>query len=289
VDGSGLEIRDVYYKGKLVLRQGSLPVLNVLYDAPYQGCGSEDGRSYRDWQRELAVFDADGVRSDGYAESTTTPKTACDNPGASEDPGHFSGVAVENRDDSLTLMTVMQAGWYRYIQSWVFFPDGKFKAQLGFSAVKAPCITKSHTHDAYWRFDFTGFGTKLLERGSGATETWAPLDTEAKRLKVPKITKWKILGAGNNGYELIPSEKDGSADDWAGGDFWALRPHPNEIDDGGACRGCGPKGNAEHLDQYVNGEPLDSGIVVWYRAGYRHTLGPTCEMVGPTFAPTQEH
>ena len=89
VDGSGIELRDVFYKGKLVLRRAGIPVLNVEYDPG--GCGS-----LRDWQNGLADFESDGfVPPPGsrYAEPTKPPRTMCDHPGT--DKGDFSGVAAQ--------------------------------------------------------------------------------------------------------------------------------------------------------------------------------------------------
>src|SRR2546428_699718 len=54
VDGSGLELRHVFYKGKRVFWQAHVPVLNVIYDQPSGFCGP----TYRDWQRELVPFEA---------------------------------------------------------------------------------------------------------------------------------------------------------------------------------------------------------------------------------------
>ena len=53
-NGSGLEIRDVYYNGHLVMKRGHVPMLNVQYDPG--GCGC-----YRDWQNQEVVFHANNV------------------------------------------------------------------------------------------------------------------------------------------------------------------------------------------------------------------------------------
>src|SRR5687768_4639221 len=58
IDGSGLEITEVAYKGKLVLGRGHIPVVNVKYDPG--GCGGPD-LSYRDWNNELVRFEANNV------------------------------------------------------------------------------------------------------------------------------------------------------------------------------------------------------------------------------------
>src|SRR5687767_6697526 len=58
VDGSGLELRHVFYKGKRVFWQAHIPVLNVKYDPG--GCGGPT-LSYRDWQNSLVDFDANNL------------------------------------------------------------------------------------------------------------------------------------------------------------------------------------------------------------------------------------
>src|SRR5882724_10274391 len=53
VAGSGLELYDVFYKGRRLLWTTHLPVLNVKYDPG--GCGG-DSLSYRDWQNSPIRF-----------------------------------------------------------------------------------------------------------------------------------------------------------------------------------------------------------------------------------------
>ena len=50
INGGGLEIRNVTYRGRKVFDRASVPVLNVLYEE--NGCGS-----FRDWQHEEATLD----------------------------------------------------------------------------------------------------------------------------------------------------------------------------------------------------------------------------------------
>src|SRR5262249_48346456 len=70
-NGSGLEIRNVYYNGHLVMKRGHIPILNVLYDP--RGCGC-----FRDWLFSEVRFQVDNVISPGYAEPLTPPLTVCD-------------------------------------------------------------------------------------------------------------------------------------------------------------------------------------------------------------------
>ena len=53
LNGSGVELKDVRYRGKKVLRRAHVPILDVEYDrtVDLRGCGP----TYRDWQNEEAA------------------------------------------------------------------------------------------------------------------------------------------------------------------------------------------------------------------------------------------
>src|SRR6056297_3378788 len=131
--GSGLEIRNVTYNGRLVMKRGHVPILNVKYES---GCNC-----FRDWSYSDEVFLADNPIGTCVAESTPgTVQTMCDaapancsdNNGDGEvdscsDVGSFEGVAVERFDDMLRLTTHYNAGWYRYTMKWEFHRDGTIR------------------------------------------------------------------------------------------------------------------------------------------------------------------
>jgi hypothetical protein len=283
IDGSGLEITDVFYKGALVLARGGVPVINVKYDPG--GCGGPD-LSYRDWGNELVRFEADNVIRPGYAEPTAPPRTVCDTPGS--DVGTFTGVAAEKLTDRLVLTTQVQAGWYRYILSWTFLADGTFKPGIRFNAVENICTPLAHYHNVYWRLDFDigdAANDAIDERNLG---TWSALRTEAQRLHAPAAGRgWrirdKLTGAG---YELVPAPDADIADSWSSADFFGLLYREGEEDDGGATGGA--DGDRAHVDRYVNGETIDDrDLVVWYRSGVRHEGPADCELGGPTLLPVR--
>lgn len=282
VDGSGLQLTGVLYKGKQVFHMAHLPVLNVRYEPG--GCG-DASRSLRDWQTGLRAFEATNAVSSCRAEPSTPPKTVCDHPGS--DAGSFSGVAVEKRSDQLILTTQMQAGWYRYIQKWFFFLDGTIQARFYFTAINDPCVSKPHYHQAYWRFDFDieGAANDVIEEYNRSTG-WTAFSLETNRPRNPSTSReWRVLNRGTGrGYEIIPEPSDDIADSWAVADIWALRYHETEFDDGGATSG--PMGNAAHINNYLNGESIKGQHdVVWYRAGQRHDSLAICVMVGVTLKP----
>ncbi|HKR63805.1 MAG TPA: hypothetical protein VJZ00_08740 [Thermoanaerobaculia bacterium] len=280
-DGSGLEIRHAFYKGHRVFWRANVPVLNVLYDQPSGPCGP----TYRDWMTALAPFQANNIISPGYAEPTSTPVTTCDTPGS--DPGSFQGVAVERLADRLVLTTQTNAGWYRYVQKWTFFADGRVTPAFGFTAITYMCVTKPHTHHGYWRFDFDidGAGGDVIRERKKVWFFWT-WSTQATETKTNRASgkRWRVQDGAGRGYEITPGTDGTPPDAWAGSDVWLLRYHGNETDDGGATGGA--NGDAQHIDPYVNGESINGqDVVMWYRIEHRHASGLTCMLLGPTLQP----
>jgi hypothetical protein len=277
-DGSGISLRDVYFRGRKVLARADLPVLNVKYDPG--GCGGPT-LSYRDWMHELVRFDADNVIRPGYAEPTSPPRTVCDDPG--QDVGSFLGVAAEILADRLILTSQLQAGWYRYIHTWTFQLDGTLEPRIKLTAVANACTPLDHDHHAYWRFDFDIDGEESDAVEESNDGSWSPLGVEAERYKNPSAQRrWRVRDTATNAsYELVPGSGDGLADSWAVADVWALRYADGELDDGGATSG--PLANAAHMSDYVDGAPIGGeDVVLWYHAGSRHTEDEECDAVGPT-------
>lgn len=282
INGSGLELRYVYYKRRFVLWKAHVPILNVKY-AP-GGCGGSN-LCYRDWANELAAFDANNVIQPGYAEPTSPTITVCDHPGS--DSGAFEGVAVEKGANELILTTQMRAGWYRYIQQWIFNKDGIIQPVFKFTAVNtSPCVSKSHVHHVYWRLDFDidGFPNDVIEEYNDPPlwpggPNWHR-KTERNRLRdYSRKRKWRVRDKRTGRkFEITPGPNDGTAvgDPFAVADIWILRYHGNEIDDGAAtCQA--------QLNNYINGENVDGqDVVLWYAAHVLHPGGAQCDIAGPT-------
>lgn len=106
--GSGIELRNVFYRGKLVLYRAHVPILNVLYD---------DNVNYRDWQNAETVFRAVGQDpvGPGWRLCTAPPKTILE---SETDAGNFQGVALHYQNGELRIVSEMVAGWYRYVSDW---------------------------------------------------------------------------------------------------------------------------------------------------------------------------
>jgi len=280
ISGSGLELRFVDYRGKRVLYQAHVPILNVKYDGDV--CGP-----YRDWQYDEHCFQCDGVDvGPGFRRANTVPQTAC----SGSDAGNFTGVAIFETECELILTTEMEAGWYRYIQEWRFHVDGTIRPRFKFTATTNSCVCNVHNHHCYWRFDFDirTPGYNLVEEYNNPpiipNTNWHKKVYEIKRYRdYGRHRKWRISNTqSGETYEIIPGPTDGIADIYGRGDLWVVRYHSTEIDDGGF----GP-GTEAGIDKFVNGEVVENqDVVVWYGAHFRHDVreqGPAeCHEVGPT-------
>ncbi len=272
---SGLEIRDVKYKGKSVLKRGHVPILNVKYT---QACGP-----YRDWQYSEGYFNApaegaqdpsSGVRilADGQI-ATTSIETR-------NDSGNYRGVAIYKQDSGfgqeVVLVTEMEAGWYRYVMEWRFGQDGTIRPRFGFSSTADTCVCITRTHHAYWRFDFDVVNPNnriyLMDRGRRFQQL---VETESALFKRSQTSRSIMIqnSAGDEAYQLVPGTNDGKVlndagtlvDTFGAGDFWLMRfkgtaGSPQEIDDDN-----GTVYPAANLSPWINGESMvDQDVVVWY-------------------------
>lgn len=296
LNGGGLEIRNVTFRGRKVFDRASVPVLNVKYEPG--GCGD-----FRDWQHQEATMDpgagavltlpclAQAAPGDVRAacEANANPANAA--PGG--DVGSFSGVTVEDYGDELVLTGHSQAGWYRYRMKWHFYADGRVWPEFSFAATAAICTDTAHRHHAYWRFDFDldGTPTNDVVREHAAGGAPRPFTTESSRvLSGPTDrTYWSVVDrATGAGYEIMPGDADrqAPADAFSKTDALVLRYHVAEVDDGLSYGDGG--GSAFAFEPFVNGEALDGeDPVFWYRSSALHSAGAPfeCDVVGPMLRP----
>lgn len=281
---SGLEVRDVKYKGKSVLKRGHAPVLNVQYIN--NTCGP-----FRDWQYSEGFFaiPSTGVTfpngpSGGMAVlpeggiATTSVETRVD-------AGNFQGVAIYQQDVGLgtevVLVTEMNAGWYRYIMEWRFNNDGTIRPRYGFGSVTNGCVCQPRNHHVYWRFDFDivqpGNQIYRVERNRKFL-VQVPVETTAFRSY--QLNRGFLIqnSAGPEAYRITPGPNDGSVtnangvltDTFGTGDFWLMQfkgtaASPLEIDDPNP-----PFSAPAVLSPWINNESLDNqDVVVWYSAHQR--------------------
>lgn len=302
---SAIEIQNVKYKGRTVMKRGHVPILNVLYVAGQ--CGP-----YRDWQYQEGMFQATGtdvapgIRDCGTTVATTEVDTGTDT-------GNFRGVAIYREGSEVVLLTEMEAGWYRYIDEWRFDADGTIRPRYGFGAVVNSCTCLTHDHHVYWRLDLDVDGTTNsvydLEVAARASSRYLPVATEKKILRAGNPAHYFSIRnpASGRSYSMYSGPKDGAADTYGRGDTWFLHYHSgttnltNEFDDGHNSTSTNTEAD---LDQFVNNETLTSqDLVIWYHATVRHSpAGVNASMmcmpgglhtplaadnlIGPTLIPT---
>ncbi len=280
---SGIEVQDVRYKGKSVLKRGHAPILDVQYVGDV--CGP-----YRDWQFQEDMFNAptntadpaDGIRIVPTGQIATTELDT------GNDTGNFRGVAIYTQNNETVLVTELQAGWYRYIMEWRFANDGTIRPRFGFGATNSSCVCSVHNHHVYWRLDFdiVNPNNKVfqVERGRKFLQ---PITSELTRLKNIQTNRSLLIqnSGGDEAYMLVPSVLDGVADNFGRSDMWVLRYKnfaggddlQNEIDDGysstnGACTAT--SGTCINIDKFINGESVvNQDVVVWYGAHFIHSDG----------------
>ncbi|HVF46745.1 MAG TPA: hypothetical protein VNA17_04195, partial [Pyrinomonadaceae bacterium] len=279
---SGIEIRDVKYKGKSVLKRGHVPVLNVKY--VNASCGP-----YRDWQYQEGFFSIPpaGVSfpngADGGFAILPEGQVATTSVESRNDQGNFRGVAVYQQVidgvNELVLVTEMEAGWYRYIMEWRFGADGIIRPRYGFGSTTSSCVCVGRDHHVYWRLDFDVVSPVnrifQVERGR---KFMRPIATEAAIFRNYATNRgFVIQSGGNEAYSIFPGITDGSVadaagnvlDPFGGGDFWLMQfkgtaGAPIELNDPNVGT------VAATLGPFINGESIaGQDVVVWYGAHQR--------------------
>ena len=270
---SGLELRDVFYKGKKVLARAHAPILNVHYEN--DACGP-----YRDWQWQEGQFVAHGRDVPGMTTCTTSgcsgvraarsaPESIVDD---GHDNGNFRGIAYYIDGQSVTLVSEMQAGWYRYISYWILDSDGSIHPRFGFGGVSNSCICNVHFHNVYWRFDFdlVTASNNQLYQVNGGTPT---LQTVEARQNNAAGRSWQVENSSSGEtYAILPAVGDSPADAYAKGDVWLLvGKGAAELDDGVNCtQGCD---TSIQIDNFL-GESFTaaSDVVFWYGSHFIHDV-----------------
>ncbi|MBO3749710.1 hypothetical protein J5X84_26825 [Streptosporangiaceae bacterium NEAU-GS5] len=264
-DGSGVELLDVRYQGRRVLRQAHVPVLNVLY---------AEGITFRDWANQETRFSATGTDPVGWGwrVCSAPPRTILERPDS--DAGDFQGVAFYHDGQELRIVSEIQAGWYRYMSDWRLADDGSIRPRFGFAGTKDPMTCHRHTHHAYWRLDFDlGAGGEVvaqLDDNGGLTPDETPISRETTRRRRGPVVGWQVRAkSGERGYRIWPGEHDGTADAFGVSDVWFLRHHPDELHDGGRMGEVSD--TRAHIGRFLNDEHIEGAdVVVWYAGHFTH-------------------
>lgn len=274
-DGSGLEIKNLNYKGQKVLSRAHTPLLNVQYEG--DKCGP-----FRDWTYSENAFEAHGYeKAPGIMVAAHPPQTIFD---TEDDKGSFQGVAIYITPEKVQLVTELSAGWYRYVSKMELYPDGTIKPLFEFSTVENSCVCFNHNHHVYWRFDFdVGEIPNSIEVSNG--QSFSPVSFETVQSKIDGFKAWRIFNPLNGmGYQITPGPYDGTADDYSLGDAWLLRQKSNEIDDSRVR-----KSTQVGLNEFITNESLTTkDLVFWYSGHFLHSHTETetnPAIVGPTLTP----
>ena len=255
----GIVLRNVRYRGRLMLYKASLPSLRVQYDGP---CGP-----YKD---PLTFNNAD-VQSNGRRVAVYD----------------YSIFGLR----WLTLESYHRIGSYRLRQRWTFLPDGTLAPRLFSAGLQC---NHDHRHHAYWRFDFdiNGAGDDAVYEYNTTTPDigygpgWHKKLWETSRLKNPATNRrWAVMDRSQgNGCFLVPDPNDGTADAFSTRDVWFMRYRGSEDLNGNQ----GTAGS-DGLDAYLDFENLDStDVVAWYcghLAHHAHDGGDEWHATGPRIVP----
>ena len=264
--GSGVELSDVRYRGKRILRKANLPILNVRYDD--NTCGP-----YRDWQWQENRFTVGPIRSQ-VAPGIALVEWAKTIRETADDSGNYEGVAAyfDRLREEIVVLSEIEAGWYRYMTEWRFGLDGTIRPRFGFDAVENGCTCERHFHHAYWRLDFAlgGSANNLIEAYSPVTNAWSTIEEEVELMRdITATERWRVIDPSTGDSVLIqPHAGEDLTDDYGIADIWVLANHTDEEDDHNAPA---PFPTAAGLTSFVDGESVaEEDLVMWWGGHFVH-------------------
>jgi hypothetical protein len=307
--GSGMELRQVHYRGQSVLKRAHAPMLFAEYTT---------STCYRDWKDDDARFLAEPAVRNQLGVSTVFPATtSCDrsqHPTQSygdcpfQLPGRTiadcfpneGGVAIEDSGTYVTLTTQYAAAWYQYTSRATFYANGAFDLQFGFGNNNGTNNGTTHWHHNYWRLDFDidGAGNNALsindvlqttEFTSLRSQTGGPGGTERT---------WEVRNTQTGrGYRLAPGRNDYTTPTNQSGrgfhlvDVIGTAYVANEYTDRGNTNNLGDCGMLS--ENLANGQDIGGGgagtdVVLYYRSAVRDLTGVDsmiCKSAGPIFTP----
>ncbi len=319
--GSGMELRNVYRNGQLVMRRAHAPMLFAEYK---DGAG---GGCYRDWKdARTPILASTNVQNHlgTIPEGGNPATTSCDRSihptmsygtcpyGLPTPPGYScaDGIMIEDLGDRVRLTAQYVADWYMYSSRFEFHADGRMSPTFGFGNRNGTYNSVTHWHHNYWRFEFDIEGTgNTVVSTSGVDRT-----TEFSELRDatggagggPRT--WEVRNAATgNGYRLIPGADDYNVATNESGrnfhltDVLATQSHVSEYGDSPnySLSDC-----TMHTANLVNGESLQNTVpALYYRVAVRDTTANSwppgctangtcqaqdsmvCKSVGPTLVP----
>lgn len=311
--GSGLELRNVHYNGRLVLKRAHSPLLFAEYTS---------STCYRDWKDEGGPFVAEpAVRNQLGTSVAFNATTSCDRsaqpvtsygacpfqlPGRSSGDC-FTGVAIEEGGDHVTMTASYSAAWYFYTSRFTFNADGSFDPQFGFGNRDGTGNGTTHWHHNYWRLDFDIEGAdndQVLQDASVQALEFATLRCDPSTTPACATERnWSVVDSvTGRGYRLLPSGDDYKTPTNQSGRNFHLRDVIGSIYKNGEYGDQASNSLGDCVMAHgnlANGEDLDGAtgagtdVVLYYRAGVRDRTneGPgtqdsmVCKSAGPVFVP----
>ena len=294
--GSGLEIRNVHFRGVLVIKRAHSPMLFAEYR---DGAG---GNCYRDWKDEdSAILAEPAVRNVLGTSVNFSATTNCDVsnlPATSygscpfgqagrtaADCTRVGGVAIENLPGNLGFRLTNQysAGWYKYSSRYEFLSNGNIDTKFGFGNSDGTYNNVTHWHQNYWRFDFD------IE---GASNDSVNIDNVAQATEFSAVRRAAISVTDSNanfGYVITPGANDNTSSANESGrnfhtvDIIATSYKPTEYSDRPDNRLGDCAMNAAVLANNENIAKTD--VVLYYRASVRDSTANNWALPGGGFAP----
>lgn len=249
--GSGMELRNIYRNGELVMRRAHAPMLFAEYK---NGSG---GNCYRDWKDTPTSTLAAAVVQNQLGDVPSggnSAITACDrsnNATASYGTCPFQlpipagytcaqGLAIENMGDHVRLTAQYDADWYMYSSRMEFYADGRMIPSFGFGNDNGTFNNVTHWHTNYWRFEFDidGLGNNVVSiNGVDQATEFSDL-RDATGGPGGGQTTWEVRNpVTGNGYRFVPGANDYNVATNESGrnfhtvDFMATRQHAGEYGD----------------------------------------------------------
>ena len=185
---SGIELRDVKYRGKSVLKRIHTPILNVNYDTELRAFPrlAVSGRAMFQATGTDVPGTNGGVRDCGTNIATTALESG-------DDTGNFKGIAFyrETNPAQLVLVSEMNAGWYRYIAEYGFGDDGTIRPRYGYGATDNSCVCLTTITMFIGAWTSTSESAAIRSLGSTSGRS---LNTEAKMFRFASARQAELPG-----------------------------------------------------------------------------------------------
>jgi hypothetical protein len=294
--GSGLELRNIHFRGLLVMKRSHAPILFAEY--------RNSGLCYRDWKDiEASMLVEPAVRNVLGTPAIFSSTTSCDIsasatasfglcpfgvPGRTSQDCNGGGVAIENlaANAGFRITAQYEAAWYKYTSRYVFSPNGDIGVEFGFGNSDGTNNDLTHWHHNYWRFDFDIDGADRDQISLNGTK----LSTEFASLRSAREAYSVTDNAGQFGYQINPGANDTlfpaneSGRNFHTSDIIGTRYIANEYTDRGTTNNLNDC--ALLSGNLANGASIDgTDVVVYYRASVRDTTANNWPALGGGFAP----